>query len=345
MVLTGDSKVLKSKVTIIVPVYNVESYLQRCVESMINQTYRNIEILLIDDCSKDGSLELCNQYAKQDSRISVKKNPGNMGQAYSRQVGLDIAQGDWIMFLDSDDEFDLCAVEKMVTFAEEHCVDMIFSSYTVIKSGQVEIHRANVDGGVYERKAFVGRCLCDIGWDVMCCIGSKIYKKSLLDEHNIKFDPRYKFNEDGAFMLNSLARSDKVGYVDEPFYRYYIRESGSTETSYREDMFSYIKKTNKLLKDLLIDNGTYDEQRQTLWHKKHSALYLSALTNEAKYKNYSCFKRVVKEIREDEDFHETISCVHMPSAMVRIMRFSLKNNCELVIFLVLKLRTFFRKRG
>lgn len=100
MVLTGDSKVLKSKVTIIVPVYNVESYLQRCVESMINQTYRNIEILLIDDCSKDGSLELCNQYAKQDSRISVKKNPGNMGQAYSRQVGLDIAQGDWIMFLD-----------------------------------------------------------------------------------------------------------------------------------------------------------------------------------------------------------------------------------------------------
>lgn len=331
--------------TIIVPVYNVESYLQRCVESMINQTYRNIEILLIDDCSKDGSLELCNQYAKQDSRISVYQNSSNMGQAYSRQVGLDIAQGDWIMFLDSDDEFDLHAVETMVSFVEKYDVDMVFSSYTVIKSGQIGVCRANIDNGAYKRKDFLSKCLTDVNWNVMCCIGSKIYKKSVLDQYNIKFDPQYKFNEDGAFMLNFLAASKKVGYTDEPFYRYYIRESGSTETSYREDMFNYIKKTNYLLKDLFVENGLFEGNIREFWFAKQRALYLASLQNEVEYKNYSCFKQVFEQIKSDEDFHEVISCNVGSGIMVKLMEISLRYHGSFVLFCVLKLRTYSRNRG
>ena len=142
-------------VSVIVPVYNVSNYLQRCVESLTGQSYKNIEIILIDDCSTDDSLKLCYEFAKHDERIKICKNEKNIGLSATREVGMKYTSGEWIMFLDSDDTFTELAVEKMVCFAKESKADIVLSSYTTIINGERAIERANIENRVYGRQEFI----------------------------------------------------------------------------------------------------------------------------------------------------------------------------------------------
>ena len=324
-------------VSIIVPVYNVQKYLQRCVESLINQSYTNIEIILIDDGSSDDSLELCYKLAENDERIKVYKNDENIGQAATRQTGINLSAGKWIMFLDSDDAFDDNAVEKMVNFAKTFGADMVLSSYTVIQNEQAAVKKANIDEGIYSRKDFISLCLSKIEWNIMSCIGSKIYNREFLRKYEIQFESKYKYNEDGAFLIAALSNVSVVGYVDEPFYQYFIRNSGSTQTSYRENMFSYINKTDVILKRVFEENGLFNNEKKKLWYNKHIMLYLAVLANEARYKNYSSYKQVVSQIKKDEEYANTINYSTTFGIMLKIMIFSLKINVPILFYLVIKM--------
>ena len=108
---------MEALISIIVPVYNTEPYLKKCVDSLLAQTYKNIEIILIDDCSTDKSRSLCYELQKQNNNILVVCHDENCGLEATRNSGLENAKGDWIMFLDSDDTFENNAAEDMVNFA------------------------------------------------------------------------------------------------------------------------------------------------------------------------------------------------------------------------------------
>ena len=324
-------------VSIIVPVYNVQKYLQRCVESLINQSYTNIEIILIDDGSSDDSLELCYKLAENDERLKVYKNDENIGQAATRQTGINLSAGKWIMFLDSDDAFTELAVEKMVCFAKESKADIVLSSYTTIINGERAIERANIENRVYGRQEFINKLLSDVKWNVLTCIGSKIYNKKFLEEKKISFSNEYKFNEDGAFILEALSYAERIGYLDEPFYQYFIRSSGSIQSSYREDMFYYINKVDVLLKDVFVKNDLFCGEIRTLWYKKHLGLYLYALANEANYRKFSEFNKVFKQIKSDYYYEQVIKCGKNDSAMMKIMVLSMKSNLPVILYAALKM--------
>ncbi|MGN1326481.1 MAG: glycosyltransferase family 2 protein, partial [Clostridia bacterium] len=117
------------KITVIMPVYNVEKYLEEAIDSVIYQTYQNLEIILIDDGSTDNSGNICDEYAKKDSHIKVIHQE-NKGLSGARNTGLDIATGEYIMFIDSDDIFPKDACEKMLKFMEEKDADYIVGNYT-----------------------------------------------------------------------------------------------------------------------------------------------------------------------------------------------------------------------
>ena len=327
----------KGLVSIIVPVYNVEKDLPVCVESLVQQTYSNIEILLIDDCSKDKSLEVCYSLAQTDPRIKVFKNSENSGQAVARSKGLDNATGEWIMFLDSDDTFTLDAVETMYNFASNNNAEMVFSSYTCIQGNTPRIARATMLNGMYDQPSFVAECLTNINWAVMCCIGSKIYNKAFLDRNNIRFDQAYRYNEDGAFMLTALSKANQIGYLDKPFYQYFIRESGSTMSSHKENMFSYINKTNMLLKQVLEDNNSFSGEQKTLWLQKQMSFYIACMANDARFKNYTEFKANYKDIRNDEFFNEIIRDCNVSGFMKKSIKCFMKQNLTLPIYILLKL--------
>lgn len=125
---------MKKLVSVVIPVYNVEKYLQECLDSVISQTYTKLEIILVDDGSTDSSADICNEYAKNDSRVHVIHKT-NGGASSARNVGLQIANGEYVYFLDSDDFINQTAIEKLVDMAERNDADLVFMDGLVFDDG------------------------------------------------------------------------------------------------------------------------------------------------------------------------------------------------------------------
>ena len=252
-------------VTIVVPIYNVERYLKRCIHSIQTQTLRNIEIILVDDESPDRCPEICDAYAKEDDRIKVihKKN-GGLG--YARNAGIEIALGSFIAFIDSDDyiEPDMFQVlyEKAVTMGAD----------TVISGGFiVEYANGNkrVSQDVKELAIFEGNTediplkmmgaksdfLRDYEYEMSACKG--IYCLKLLKEHNIRFhSERELISEDLKFHFDYFQKSDKAVLIPDIFYHYCENEISLTKL-YDKKRFYKIWRLKKRIKEFLIKESSF----------------------------------------------------------------------------------------
>ena len=208
----------KEKISVIIPVYNVEKYLKRCLDSVINQTYKNLEIILVDDGSTDNSGKICDEYAKNDKRIIVIHKE-NGGVSVARNIGLDICTGDYVNFIDSDDWIDLKFFKKLYdnllkSHADISCCDYIRTEkYKNLKKeflNYMDYYGENILE-VYLEKELTSPC-------------NKLYKKELWQ--NIKF-PANKTNEDICTIFKIFLKSKIVIYTEEKLY-YYYKHSDST---------------------------------------------------------------------------------------------------------------------
>ena len=248
--------------SIIVPVYNVEDYLSRCVESLINQTYKDIEIILVDDGSLDNSPSLCDAYAKIDSRIKVihKKN-GGLSDA--RNCGLECAQGEYILFVDSDDYIELNTCEKFSEFTTLN-VDIIAGDalLTGLQTGLFEFSQV-VEGKICSGVNFLRICLREN--KAIMAVWLNVYKKEFLDKNNLRF--KYGIlHEDEQFTPRAFLAANTVFYNNYPFYNYVIRENSiTTKNDLRknaQDLYAtcqeleniYGRLEDKQLKKLLLDS-------------------------------------------------------------------------------------------
>lgn len=225
-------------VTIIVPIYKVEAYLQKCIDSILNQTYKNLEIILVDDGSPDNCGHICDEYAKTDIRIKVihKKN-GGLSDA--RNAGLDIATGDYIYFIDSDDWIASNAIEILTSYIESN------NEIDIVAGCAVDIHEEN--GKIletnYSIKLDTIQTLNKIealknnllnGWAAW----NKLYKKELFKE--IRF-PKGKINEDEAVMLHIISLCEKIVLVGQPTYFYFLRPESITTSSFSEKKMDWFE--------------------------------------------------------------------------------------------------------
>ena len=218
---------MQNKVSIIVPVYNTQDFLNECVESLLNQDYENIEIILIDDCSRDDSSKICRSYAQQDSRIKFIAHEKNFGQEKSRNDGINNASGDWIMFCDSDDIFSPDAVGRMKNFASENNLNVVLSSfyYWQDNNSELDICEAGIKSnklasGVYTTKQIAEKLFVEISFGLLSCIGSKIYSKKFINENNIRFNIGSNWGEDTSFIIKCLSCSNEAGsspIIPKPF--------------------------------------------------------------------------------------------------------------------------------
>lgn len=222
MRMKGKVRMENSKISIIVPVYKVEQYLERCVNSLINQTYKNIEIILVDDGSPDQCPQMCDDYASKDSRINVihKKN-GGLSDA--RNAGLRIATGEYVMYVDSDDYIEIDACEKLIASVRGN-IDLVVGAYKEIRDGAEEEkkHSNLLENRIYSAKEYVTSSIkCD-EWYAPAWLN--LYRKSFL----IKNDLFYKvglYFEDIEMLPRLFLANPNVGYVDYPFYNYVIRKN------------------------------------------------------------------------------------------------------------------------
>lgn len=241
------------KITIIVPVYNVEKYLEEAIESAINQTYQNLEILLIDDGSTDSSGQICDAYAKKDSRIKVFHQE-NKGLSGARNTGLKNATGKYIMFLDSDDRFTLNACQIMYDFIEKNEADYAIGDYI----------NMDEDGTLWENPVFKKNIYHEFKLSIKdyeqsfyimnSGVWNKIFRKSFLDSLNIEFVERLPA-EDAIFTTYCFIKSSHVYYIPEVVYEYRQRYSDSISNSCSKKYFEGINKAYRIIYENFKENN------------------------------------------------------------------------------------------
>ena len=241
------------KVSIIIPVYNVENYLKQAVESAMNQTYENIEIILVDDGSKDNSGKMCDEFAEIDKRIKVVHKP-NGGLSDARNAGLENATGKYIMFLDSDDFFELDAVEAMYKEIEDKDADYVIGNYrNASESGE------KWDKPVFDLKRFKPfKLSIDDYYNSFFIMNSgvwnKIFRKEFIDKINIKFEVGLPA-EDAIFTTYCFIKSSKVYYIPTIVFNYRLREGNSISTSCSKQYFDGINKAYRIIYENFRDNN------------------------------------------------------------------------------------------
>ena len=209
-----------AKVSIIIPVYNGEKYLHKCLDSVVNQTLSDIEIICINDCSTDRSSEILNEYAKNDSRFKIINSDKNQGQSISRNIGIDSSSADLIMFIDQDDFYELTACEKAYNQIVKNDNDfVIFSLYNyypkknkkVVFDKRLEpfkevINEPNIK--LYELKTNIF---------IASYIWCEIFKKEFLNKNNIRFFTE-KQADDVPFFVKAMVCADNISIIEEPLY-------------------------------------------------------------------------------------------------------------------------------
>lgn len=237
----------KVKVSVIVPIYNVEKYLKRCVESLINQTYKNIEILLIDDGSTDSSAEICNKLETVDSRIKVyHKENGGLGSA--RNYGYKYAKGEYILFLDSDDYIELNTIENMMKYRE---YDIVCCGFDRVDEETKKVYSQEMIKMPFDELEITDKMIIETaflspsGW-------GKLFKKELLS--NIKFSEDKRAIEDTLFYLEIIPKAKKIKYIKEILWHYMVRKN-SLIMSITEEKADLFEKNLLEVKEKYIENN------------------------------------------------------------------------------------------
>lgn len=215
-------------VSIIVPVYKVEEYLDECIESLVNQTYSNIEIILVDDGSPDNCPKMCDDWAIRDNRIKVI-HKSNCGVSSARNEGLNVANGAWIWFVDSDDTVSITALEKLTKYVDD--IDLVVFNAKVDK---LYVKDENFFDDYYFKYQF--------GFEPW----NKLYKKSIIENNNLKFDTQETIGEDLLFNITYYQFAERYKFITEKFYEYRIRENSAMQSNNKKRLEQQLRLYSKI---------------------------------------------------------------------------------------------------
>ena len=219
------------EISLIVPIYNLEAYLSRCVGSIKNQTYQNWELILVDDGSPDNSGSICEEYAKNDKRIIVIHKQ-NGGSASARNAGLNAATGDYITFIDADDWIENDGLEKMMLCAETTDADIVMADLTIEQSdGSCSVRKegfGNPDAIELMKAMMIGKL-----HGSNC---NKIYRRSLIVANDIHFIDGADYTEDLAFNIKLLTLTNKIAYLPIAYYHYCIYDNSMSHLQTSPDV-------------------------------------------------------------------------------------------------------------
>lgn len=284
------------KLSVIVPIYNVEKYLKRCIDSIVNQTYKNLEIILVDDGSKDKSGNICDEYSNIDKRIKVV-HLENGGVSRARNVGINLSTGEYLGFVDSDDYISSEMYENMIHILENHNLDIVSCNAYMVKNNRVIGEKGTSKLKIYGKNEILPLVLQDYNntvWD-------KVYKREVFD--GVKFPEGRVFEDNGTahLIFNNVK---KVGILDEKYYYYFRTPNSITQTAFNvksrydcflgyKDRLEFAKKNNipclAECKSLLVKSAL----------SCLTAVYAS--NNEKTTKVYKDIEKCLLNFREDKD--------------------------------------------
>ena len=229
-------KVSNPLISVIIPVYKVEKYLEKCVDSVINQTYDNLEIILVDDGSPDNCPKMCDEYAKKDKRIKViHKENGGVGSA--RNKGIEKSTGDYITFVDSDDWIEKEFIHEMLDIANKYKADYVTCGYYRVYENKKEIINGNLEEIVIDSKEYVNKLLnVQNGYGF---VHMKLIKKTKIS--NLRFEEKLVVGEDALFNIQLCKNIEKIVIYNKPLYNYYFNTNSVVRKYNNEYCNNYLK--------------------------------------------------------------------------------------------------------
>ena len=287
----------KQKISVIVPVYNVEKYLENGLEHIINQTYTNLEIILVDDGSKDSSGLICDRYAEKDSRIRVIHKE-NGGSSSARNRGIIEATGDFIGFLDADDYPEYTMYERLISaFTNENCVIAQCMSRDFDESGNI-VKGPYKDSGnitfIPQKENF--RLLMMHEGDSSFC--TKLIRADFCKRFSF---PEHELNEDFKLVLRMLQEIDGVYSVEEPLYNILIRNGSNQRSGFREDYYNAIINNSDYAYSLMKDRFPDAEKETERFRYVQRLDYLLHMPVELMNSENKLYSRIISEIRAEKN--------------------------------------------
>lgn len=279
-------------ISVIVPIYNTQEYLSKCLQSIINQTYKDLEIILINDGSTDSTLEICKRYSETDKRIKII-NQKNQGVSTARNSALKIAKGDYIAFVDSDDYIKNNMFEILKDSMERNKCDISICDFIIEKTETCE-EKSNIIEKVMTPKEGIKNMLLNDDFGGHVC--NKLYKRSLFS--NIKFDKEIKICEDLLINVEMFLKSNSVVYTSQKLY-YYVTRMGSATNNQIFSEQSYTSKIAYQKIEKILAND-----KDLLIYSKYFALisnynYIKELKYSSKYYKKKYLKTSLHEFRKN----------------------------------------------
>lgn len=279
------------KVSVIIPCYGVEKYLDRCMESVMNQTLHDIEIILVDDGSPDKVPEMCDEYARRDPRIKVI-HKANAGLGYARNSGLDIATGEYVAFVDSDDYIDLRMYDALYTMACTADYDAVFCGFNIENSANGWQKSTEIQGLRVWQQNDINEFMLDMVASHHSCsterqyymsVWHSIYRRAIIQKHSIRFlSEREIVSEDIPFQIDFLTKSNSIAYLPANYY-YYCANDTSLSSTYKSEKFERFKTLYSILRQRLqnITDGKNRVNRFFIGYTR-TQLHHLMLSNEKK---------------------------------------------------------------
>lgn len=328
-----------AKISIIVPVYNVEKYIAKCLESLVNQTLTDIEIIIVDDGSPDGSYKIYEEYAAKDARIKIIKKK-NEGVSEARNTGMEQATGDFFIFVDSDDWMELNGCEILYNEYLRTKADLIVADAIVLTN---EIPKRNhlfkdpfttTDKRMIRayQKSCIGYCYNPnpkTKWNIPG-LGSpwnKLYKREIIQKYHLRFDPYVKgIYDDNLFALYYLEHSTSLSYVKEPVYDFRI-VTGSLTQGYKENTLDINRRIFEKINEFM------DETHEKEYFME--AFYVYVIRRFSKSLNVYFFARNNKNTKKEvfRELKQVINSEPYKTAIENVEFSKLLNNHKLVVIM------------
>jgi glycosyltransferase involved in cell wall biosynthesis len=243
---SGSGK--QMKISVIIPVYNVEKFVGKCIDSVLKQTYNNFEIIAINDGSTDGSLEILNQYVEKDSRIKII-NQENQGLSGARNSGIRASKGQYLIFLDSDDTIEEALLQDVSSLALINQLDIVVYGYTKLTEGGTIVSKTVFNDQILDKNS-ARRLMIALKISPMAC--NKFYNRKLFSETGVEY-PRGMLHEDIGTTYKLIWSAQRIGQLSKSYYNWFIRGdsiTGSLTKKHISDVFLQFGQIQNFLDDL-----------------------------------------------------------------------------------------------
>lgn len=286
-------------ISVIVPIYNSEKYLERCIQSILNQSYRNIELILVNDGSKDGSLDICKKYSKCDSRIKII-NKENQGVAAARNSGIEISSGEYIAFVDSDDHINENLYQELMGRVGDGIDVIALSSYSINQSEKLFSSITEMNGENALRLLFKLQFPTSL-WAYM-------YSRKIID--GIKLNNQVHFFEDFEFNYHVLKKVNKVAICNKKLYSYEINDTSINRQSINDKKMTCLDVYNNITNDYWLRNNNHFITISQYFRSHFLISMLITIADTIGVVNYKYIKRV--KIEAKGMLKEAIFSSHVP---------------------------------